>query len=120
MVLATFRPTQLPSLSEHEDVVPSPTPSTMQYHHSTITRPVSRRSAQSTPLQADPEELWVEMNRTPAVNIEVTTNHDSFDVYIDEVRFIPDNATAIKVSTCYCQWTSSIELVSGLVTVVRR
>lgn len=30
--------------------------------------------------------------------IEVTSNHDSFDVYIDEVRFIPDNATIIKVN----------------------
>ena len=29
--------------------------------------------------------------------MEETTNYDSFDVYIDEVRFLPDNATIIKV-----------------------
>lgn len=108
MILATFRPTHLPSLSEHEDVISSPTPSPVQSHHTTMTRPVSGRSAQSTLLQTDPEELWVEMNRNSAVNIEVTTNHDPFDVYIDEVRFIPDNATAVKVSTSYFLWRSII------------
>ncbi|XP_015769135.1 PREDICTED: uncharacterized protein LOC107347559 isoform X2 [Acropora digitifera] len=92
------QPTQLPSLSEHGDVIPSPTRSPIQSHHSTVTRPDSGRSTESTLQQTDPEELWVEMNRNSAVNIEVTTNHDPFDVYVDEVRFIPDNATAIKVT----------------------
>lgn len=68
-------------------------------HHSTVTTPgpVSRRSAQSTPPQADPEELWVERIVNPPPT-EVTTTHDPFDVYIDEVRFIPDGATVIKVN----------------------
>lgn len=91
------RPTQLPSLSEHEQIVPSPVPSVPEFHQSPVTRPVSRRTAPSVPPQTDPEELWVEriVRRPP---IEVTTNHDRFDVYIDEVRFIPDNATVIKVN----------------------
>ena len=108
ILAAAFRPTQPPSLSEHGDVIPSPTHSPIQSHHSTMTRPDSGRSAESTLQQTDPEELWVEMNRNSAVNIEVTTNHDPFDVYVDEVRFIPDNATAIKVSTRYFQRRSII------------
>lgn len=91
------QPTQLPSLSEHEEIIPSPTPSVPDSHHSTVPRPVSRRSASSRPLQTDPEELWVErIENQPTM--EVTTNHEPFDVYIDEVRFIPDNATVIKVT----------------------
>ena len=47
-------------------------------------------------MQTDPEELWVErIENSPA--IEATTNREPFDVYIDEVRFIPDAATVIKV-----------------------
>lgn len=47
-------------------------------------------------MQSDPEELWVErIENSPA--IEATTNCEPFDVYIDEVRFIPDAATVIKV-----------------------
>ena len=47
-------------------------------------------------MQSDPEELWVErIENSPA--IEATTNREPFDVYIDEVRFIPDAATVIKV-----------------------
>ena len=62
-----------------------------------MSRPVSRRTAAvSTPMQSDPEELWVErIKNSPA--IEATTNREPFDVYIDEVRFIPDAATVIKV-----------------------
>lgn len=62
-----------------------------------MSRPVSRRTAAvSTPMQSDPEELWVErIENSPA--IEATTNREPFDVYIDEVRFIPDAATVIKV-----------------------
>lgn len=93
------RPTQLPSISKHEDILPSPVPSPTESYQSTVTRPVSRRStAHSATLQSDPEELWVEMNVSPSVAIEATTNRDPFDVYIDEVRFIPDNATAVKVT----------------------
>ena len=43
----------------------------------------------------------MEMNVSTSVAIEATTNRDPFDVYIDEVRFIPDNATAVKVSDRY-------------------
>ena len=47
-------------------------------------------------MQSDPEELWVErIENSPA--IEATTNREPFDMYIDEVRFIPDAATVIKV-----------------------
>lgn len=47
-------------------------------------------------MQSDPEELWVErIENSPA--IEATTNREPFDVYIDEIRFIPDAATVIKV-----------------------
>ena len=47
-------------------------------------------------MQTDPEELWVErIENSPA--IEGTTNREPFDVYIDEVRFIPDAATVVKV-----------------------
>ena len=47
-------------------------------------------------MQTDPEELWVErIENSPA--IEATTNREPFDVYIDEIRFIPDAATVIKV-----------------------
>ena len=47
-------------------------------------------------MQTDPEELWIErIENSPA--IEATTNREPFDVYIDEVRFIPDAATVIKV-----------------------
>lgn len=62
-----------------------------------MSRPVSRRTAAvSTPMQSDPEELWVErIENSPA--IEATTNREPFDVYIDEIRFIPDAATVIKV-----------------------
>ena len=87
---------KLPSLSEHEGIMQSPEPSVLASHHSSVTRPASRRSTPSTPLQTEPLELWLE-SRVPSSPIEETTNHDSFDVYIDEVRFIPDNATIIKV-----------------------
>ena len=47
-------------------------------------------------MQTDPEELWVErIENSPA--IEETTNREPFDMYIDEVRFIPDAATVVKV-----------------------
>ena len=63
-----------------------------------MARPASsRRSVQRTTPKMDAEELWVErIVDQPA--IEVTTNRDSFDVYIDEVRFLPDGATVIKVN----------------------
>ena len=85
-------------MSEQEEIIHSPTPSVPESQHSPVARPASsRRSVQSTPLHTDPEELWVErIEDQPA--IEVTTNHDSFDVYIDEVRFLPDGATVIKVN----------------------
>lgn len=95
------RPTQLPSLSEHEGIIPSPGPSVLASHHSSVTRPASKRSTPSTPLQMEPLELWLE-SRVTSSPIEVTTNHDSFDVYIDEVRFIPDDATIIKVIEKTC------------------
>ncbi|XP_073258640.1 uncharacterized protein [Porites lutea] len=89
-------PTQLPSLSEHEGVIPSPSPSVPDSHHSAVSRPVSRRTAAlSTPMQTDPEELWVERTEN-SLAIEATTNREPFDVYIDEVRFIPDAATVVK------------------------
>ena len=47
-------------------------------------------------MQTDPEELWVERTEN-SLGIEATTNREPFDVYIDEVRFIPDAATVIKV-----------------------
>lgn len=47
-------------------------------------------------MQTDPEELWVERTENSLV-IEATTNREPFDVYIDEVRFIPDAATVVKV-----------------------
>ena len=51
----------------------------------------------------DAEELWVgRIVDQPA--IEVTTNRDSFDVYIDEVRFLPDGATVIKVNNHVAQF----------------
>ncbi|XP_073258638.1 uncharacterized protein [Porites lutea] len=91
-------PTQLPSLSEHEGVIPSPSPSVPDSHHSAVSRPVSRRTAAlSTPMQTDPEELWVERTEN-SLAIEATTNREPFDVYIDEVRFIPDAATVVKVT----------------------
>jgi len=89
------RPTQPPSPSEYEGVIPSPDPSVLASHHSSVTRPASRRSIPNTPPQT--LELWLE-SRVMSSPIEVTSNHDSFDVYIDEVRFIPDNATIIKVN----------------------
>lgn len=62
-----------------------------------MSRPVSRRTAAlSTPIQTDPEELWVERTEN-SLGIEATTNREPFDVYIDEARFIPDTATVIKV-----------------------
>ena len=94
--LLISRPTQLPSLSEHEGIIPSPEPSVLSSHGSSVTRPASRHSTPSTPLQTEPLELWLE-SRVTSSSIEETTNHNSFDVYIDEVRFIPDNATIIKV-----------------------
>jgi len=90
------RPTQLPSLSEHEGIIPSPEPSVLASHSSSVSRPASRHSTPSTPVQTEPLELWLE-SRVTLSPIEETTNHNSFDVYIDEVRFIPDNATIIKV-----------------------
>ena len=47
-------------------------------------------------MQTDPEELWVERTEN-SLAIEATTNREPFDVYIDEVRFIPDTATVVKV-----------------------
>ena len=47
-------------------------------------------------MQTDPEELWVERTEN-SCGIEATTNREPFDVYIDEVRFIPDAATVVKV-----------------------
>lgn len=47
-------------------------------------------------MQTDPEELWVERTEN-SLGIEATTNREPFDVYIDEVRFIPDAATVVKV-----------------------
>ena len=47
-------------------------------------------------MQTDPEELWVERTEN-SLAIEATTNREPFDVYIDEVRFIPDAATVVKV-----------------------
>ena len=49
-------------------------------------------------MQTDPEELWVEKTEN-SLAIEATTNREPFDVYIDEVRFIPDAATVVKVHT---------------------
>ena len=47
---------------------------------------------------------------------EVTTNHDPFDVYIDEVRFIPDGATVIKVNKrLQVAYTHAHAYVSALV-----
>ena len=89
----TCRPTPVPSPSEHGETVPSPIPSASE---SSLTRPISRRSTPRTPFQADPVELWVEAKATSSP-MEATTNYDSVDVYIDEVRFLPDNATIIKV-----------------------
>ena len=67
-------------------------------HHSSVTKAASRRSTLTTPLQTESLELWLERRVTSSPSEETTcTNHDSFDVYIDEVRFIPDNATIIKV-----------------------
>lgn len=97
MFVLISRPTQPPSPSEYEGVIPSPEPSVLASHHSSVTRPASRRSTPNTTLQAEPLELWLE-SRVMSSPIEVTSNHDSFDVYIDEVRFIPDNATIIKVN----------------------
>ena len=62
-----------------------------------MSRLVSRRTAAlSTAMQTDPEELWVERTEN-SLDIEATTNREPFDVYIDEVRFIPDAATVVKV-----------------------
>ena len=62
-----------------------------------MSRPVSRRTAAlSIPIQTDPGELWVERTEN-SLGIEATTNREPFDVYIDEVRFIPDAATVVKV-----------------------
>lgn len=47
-------------------------------------------------MQTDPEELWVERTEN-SLAIEAITNREPFDVYIDEVRFIPDAATVVKV-----------------------
>lgn len=89
---------QLPSLSEHEGIIPSPVPSVLSSHHSSVTKASSRHSTPSTPLQTKSLELWLERRVTSSPTEETTcTNRDSFDVYIDEVRFIPDNATIIKV-----------------------
>ena len=92
----TCRPTPVPSPSEHGETVPSPIPSASESSQSSLTRPISRRSTPRTPFQADLVELWVEAKATSSP-MEETTNYDSFDVYIDEVRFLPDNATIIKV-----------------------
>ncbi|RMX47241.1 hypothetical protein pdam_00012926, partial [Pocillopora damicornis] len=91
------QPTPVPSPSEHGETVPSPIPSASESSQSSLTRPISRRSTPRTPFQADPVELWVEAKATSSP-MEETTNYDSFDVYIDEVRFLPDNATIIKVT----------------------
>ena len=96
LCLFVSRATPLPSLSEHDEIMPSPVPSVSASRHSSVTRPISRRSTPRTPVQPDPVELWVE-TRVTSSPTEKTTNHDSFDVYIDEVRYIPDNATIIKV-----------------------
>ena len=40
--------------------------------------------------------LWVPRTKSASVPKNVA-NNDQFDIYIDEVRFIPDNATIIKV-----------------------
>lgn len=67
-------------------------------HHSSVTKAASTHSTPSTPLQPESLELWLERRVTsPSIEETTCTNHDSFDVYIDEVRFIPDNATIIKV-----------------------
>ena len=87
------RPTQIPSLFGVEGVShgsASPSPG------SSMTEPPTRQSASSTTPPSQPIELWVE--RAPSVpSVELTTNRAPFDVYIDEVRFIPDNATVVKV-----------------------
>ena len=99
--LLVSRPTQLPSVSEHEGIVPSPAPS-VPLDHSPVSRPVSRRSTASAPVsQTETVELWVASTVT-SPPIQLTTNRDSFDVYIDEVRFIPDKATIIKVTENKC------------------
>jgi len=60
----------------------------------------SRDSTCVTPCQdVDLGSLWVETKNTiHNGNQQKLTNKDSFHVYVDEVRFIPDNATVIKVS----------------------
>ena len=40
-------------------------------------------------------DLWVENKQQS--QLKKLTNTESFHVYVDEVRFIPDNATVIKV-----------------------
>ncbi|XP_032236502.2 uncharacterized protein LOC116617677 [Nematostella vectensis] len=42
--------------------------------------------------------LWVGPKVVAVMEDAPVTNDESFDVYIDEVRFIPDNATVIKVT----------------------
>ena len=72
-------------------------------HHSSVSKAASRPSTPSMALQTESLELWLERRVTSSLIEETTcTNHDLFDVYIDEVRFIPDNATIIKVieNTC--------------------
>jgi hypothetical protein len=60
------------------------------------TRPNST-STTLTPDQPDLGELWIEKRSAGSVSSRIS-NFESFDLYIDEVRFIPDNATIIKVA----------------------
>lgn len=61
------------------------------------TRSESRSTTITNDTEADLGELWIEkrvLADSPSARIN---NSESFDLYIDEVRFIPDNATIIKV-----------------------
>ena len=65
---------------------------------SKVPTPAPRASPKVTPSPLEKDEPWVESN--PAVtsqNPPATDLSQPFDLYIDSVRFIPDNASMIKV-----------------------
>lgn len=61
------------------------------------TRSESRSTTITNDTEADLGELWIEKRVLADSSSARINNSESFDLYIDEVRFIPDNATIIKV-----------------------
>ncbi|XP_078336716.1 uncharacterized protein LOC111135431 isoform X1 [Crassostrea virginica] len=62
-------------------------------------KPAPRRTPIKTPQPQESDEPWVESNSTTMASNPMPTGlSEPFDLYIDSVRFIPDNSSMIKVT----------------------